>query len=670
MLMFNDISWRCKENKPECDSSAQFRFDLCKKISSRTLVISPTWVRNKVAFHWQRKTTKENGIESLNWWWSNSEKADTQFTEPRVHCLEERSKAKEVENYQYTSALMRERLKLFFTQSFLLISSVPSEQSQICVRKYSSCRTSTGRPVLAGQSNSLFAPANLLMTTHTPSIEILAQENLLQKHKERVENLPQSDQLIKMCIDAGFLKQLKSDNTSWQNIHMNSHKLMSQWLVVSTLCREMKNHLTRKGGIRGNTKIRPVLEVTTSCLQGKYEVEITIETANRDNSHSWVRISHGLNKLATDLSNNKRTTIMSRKPLKWSLKILRWKRMYLLFCKPIKGLSETTKTYSCLLIYKNCTDLWKILDWYWARNLFAYRFPSDGPLPREEDGAIEFWRLKDCLRYELESSLNIVLMMYGRAKWQEAEATIKEFNTVLARQDKKFFTSERFKVIQDAIPWILHCRTMCFFRTTSSRTFIILDVQSICTPSQNSGLIQRGQNLSKRQMVFLTFVDPMNKEHKDPNIIDLEAPRLARYHQKNWKKHQNTVHWVEKQLAQRKGLKFYQTRSNAIIFNYTLPAYCILKVVVMKSEEIIYQKVYVSPRPPQNITYKDIWMCDLDSDVAGSSKDTQRIQTNPKTQLSSTERPVCVPESKERCVLTPEHVEEDQTGTGRPVTVD
>ena len=56
-----------------------------------------------------------------------------------------------------------------------------------------------------------------------------------------------------------------------------------------------------KGWIRGNTKIGPVLEVTTSYLQGKYGVEIRIESMNKDNSHSWVRISHGLNKLVTDL---------------------------------------------------------------------------------------------------------------------------------------------------------------------------------------------------------------------------------------------------------------------------------------------------------------------------------------------------------------------------------
>ena len=98
------------------------------------------------------------------------------------------------------------------------------------------------------------------------------------------------------------------------------------------------------------------------------------------------------------------------------------------------------------------------------------------------------------------------------------------------------------------------------------------------------------------------------------------------------------MHWVDILFAQRKGLQFYQTRSNATILHDTLPAYCISKVVVRRSEEIVYQKVYVSPRPPPKISYEDNWMCDLDSDVAGSSKDTQRIQPKPKTHLSSTGR--------------------------------
>ena len=37
-------------------------------------------------------------------------------------------------------------------------------------------------------------------------------------------------------------------------------------------------------------------------------MEIRIESRNKDTSHSWVRISHGLNKLVTNLNNNEQET--------------------------------------------------------------------------------------------------------------------------------------------------------------------------------------------------------------------------------------------------------------------------------------------------------------------------------------------------------------------------
>ena len=45
----------------------------------------------------------------------------------------------------------------------------------------------------------------------------------------------------------------------------------------------------------------------------------------------------------------------------------------------------------------------------------------------------------------------------------------------------------------------------------------------------------------------------------------------------------------------------------------------------MESGEIKFEKVSVSPRPPPTISFKDNWMKELDSEIAGSSKDTQRI---------------------------------------------
>ena len=59
-----------------------------------------------------------------------------------------------------------------------------------------------------------------------------------------------------------------------------------------------------KGWIQGNTKVGPVLEVTTSYLHGKHGVEIRIWSLNRDNTHSWVRISHGSNKFVMKLNDN------------------------------------------------------------------------------------------------------------------------------------------------------------------------------------------------------------------------------------------------------------------------------------------------------------------------------------------------------------------------------
>ena len=74
-----------------------------------------------------------------------------------------------------------------------------------------------------------------------------------------------------------------------------------------------------------------------------------------------------------------------------------------------------------------------------------------------------------------------------------------------------------------------------------------------------------------------------------------------------WKKHQDAVFWVDIDLAIRKGLTFSQTRSNAIILQGTLPAYCIPKVVRLKTGEVLYEKSYMSPRPPPKISLRHDW---------------------------------------------------------------
>ena len=131
----------------------------------------------------------------------------------------------------------------------------------------------------------------------------------------------------------------------------------------------------------------------------------------------------------------------------------------------------------------------------------------------------------------------------------------------------------------------------------------------------NSGLIPGGQNSSKRQTVFFLPIDPWDKEHKDPEKIDLNVPRRAQYLHNAWKRHQDAVFWVDINLAIRKGLTFYQTRSNAIILQGILPAYCIPKVVRLKTGEVLYEKVYMSPRSPPKISLRHEWTKELGSKV-------------------------------------------------------
>ena len=121
----------------------------------------------------------------------------------------------------------------------------------------------------------------------------------------------------------------------------------------------------------------------------------------------------------------------------------------------------------------------------------------------------------------------------------------------------------------------------------------------------NNGLVPGGQNLSRRQTVFFLPVNPRNEDHQDPENIDYSAPRRARYLQNTWKRHQDAIYWVDIDLGIiNEGLKFYQTRSNAIIFQGALPSNCIVKVERLKTGEKLYEKQYLSPRPPPKISLR------------------------------------------------------------------
>ena len=106
------------------------------------------------------------------------------------------------------------------------------------------------------------------MKTRTPSTDDPAQEDLLQKCQERVERLSQQNRVIKFCTDAGFLTTVDVGQCCMTKDTVEFSQFTESVAYREyTLPRDEKSS-DPKGWIRGNTKIGPVLEVTTSYLQG------------------------------------------------------------------------------------------------------------------------------------------------------------------------------------------------------------------------------------------------------------------------------------------------------------------------------------------------------------------------------------------------------------------
>ena len=220
-----------------------------------------------------------------------------------------------------------------------------------------------------------------------------------------------------------------------------------------------------KGWIRGNTKIGPVLEVTTCCLQGKCRVEIRIKSVNKDNSHSWVRIYHGLNKLVTNLNkdqddNEQETSEMQFEEYALKLNAGDFASRSKAKAKPQRRDSASSSTRTILIGERTWTDVepgkYSLSDFSVSKKLISLL--RHGSLLRDNDGAIFFWRIFDYLQDRFVFSHH-----WSDEKWKIAmageEDTRKYFSIVLILQEQ-FCTSELFKVIQDAISLIFHYRTM------------------------------------------------------------------------------------------------------------------------------------------------------------------------------------------------------------------
>ena len=176
-------------------------------------------------------------------------------------------------------------------------------------------------------------------------------------------------------------------------------------------------------------------------------------------------------------------------------------------------------------------------------------------------------------------------MIVGKLVWLQEEGLNEDISVALIIWEQ-FSISVLFRDILEAISLILCYRTMWWLDLEYSLTFTTLDAHSIFILLSTMDWYLEVKNLSRRQTVFFLPVDPIDENHKDPEYTDFYVPRLARYLHSAWKRHQDAVFWVDIDLAIKEGLTFYQTRSNAIILQGTLPAHCFLKIERLETGEV------------------------------------------------------------------------------------
>ena len=358
-----------------------------------------------------------------------------------------------------------------------------------------------------------------------------------------------------------------------------------------------------KGWIRGNTRIGPILEVTTSFQHFKYGIEVRIESVNKDNSHSWVRISYGTVKYVNDYIKYDTENFadpQEEESLQTSSSVVTARSKAKAKPQPMEFAGTTTIP----LLERRWIDIEpskQDLDSYDISKKVINLLRHNQTLHREDDGAIHFYKIQFHLRDHHLPIQNwsddrwIACLAAGGGSKRRYQYCSDYWGSIIYLRALQGHSGGNLidPTLQDNVligpgifPYIYHVGS----------NFNLYSIIS-------SGLIPGGQNLSRRQSVFFLPVDLIKEDHKDPEYIDYSVPRHARDLQNAWKRHQDTVFWVDIDLGIREGL-FYQTTSNAIILQGTLLANCIVRAERLKTGEKLYERQYLSPRPPPKISLK------------------------------------------------------------------
>ena len=322
--------------------------------------------------------------------------------------------------------------------------SVYGAVAAIC-DEYEGHQDSTGQPViLVGQSIVLGE-----IKTEGPAHDEEPKDDpiFLQQYFQQVESLSPENRLSKFCKEAGFMCVVEvGQYFVTRNAGEFQHTVACR---EYTLPRDDKASQP-KGWIRGNMRIGLVLEVTTSFQHFKYGIEIRIESVNKDNSHSWVRISYGTVKYVNDYIKDDTENLadpQEEEDVPTSSGVVAARSKAKAKPQPRESTGATTIPLS-ERIWIDIEPSQQDLESYNLSKKVVNLLRHNQKLHREEDGAIQFYKIKFHLRDHHPQIQN----------WSDDPN--EDISIALIIWDQ-LFISVLFKDILGAISLILHYRTTC-----------------------------------------------------------------------------------------------------------------------------------------------------------------------------------------------------------------
>ena len=286
MSMFNDISCDRKGNKEECLKNAEFVKTFAKRFGiGQWSFIGPGSEKKWYPSENSPQGAWDHVAEDMLLKFAESGHPIFRATTPLSRGqLKSKGKGKVSIHFSADPDTVDTIYRIILSVNQL---SIYGAVAAIC-DEYEGHPDSTGEPVILEGQSIVLGEIKAEVPAHNEELE--DAKIILQKYFQQVNSLSPENRLSKFCKEAGFMSVVE---VGQYFVTRNASEFQH-----TVACREYT--LPRddqasepKGWIRGNTRIGPTLEVTTSFQHFKFGVEVRIQSVNEDNSHSWVRISYG-----------------------------------------------------------------------------------------------------------------------------------------------------------------------------------------------------------------------------------------------------------------------------------------------------------------------------------------------------------------------------------------